>query len=367
MTDISDFDKNLAVTHSLHGYDLAFYDAGKTPFSLYGLLSGDTFLRMPTNIAETVSPGVVELHKNTSGGRVRFRTDSVCVAIRTSMPDKCLMPHMPFLGSSGFDLYVMEAEQWRYCGSFVPPVDRISGYESMIDFGSRKERECLIHFPLYDNVTRLMVGVERNAKIMAGARYRGEKPIVFYGSSITQGGCASRPGNSYTNMISRRLNRDHINLGFSGNAMGELQMARYIASLPMCLLVLDYDHNSGVEQLRNNHEQFFLEVRRRNPELPVIMASRTDIPRTAEEKEEYRMRREIVKNTYEHAIARGDRKVAFIDGSLIFRGAECLGVPDDTCTVDGIHPTDLGFACMAKVFGDMIEQMLPVEPISFAF
>ena len=183
-------------------------------------------------------------------------------AIRAVMPGKCLMPHMPFVGSSGFDVYVSEGEAWSYKGSLIPPTDRKGRYEALVHFGHREMREVTIHFPLYDNVEDLYVGIEPGASLEKGAKYRPVKPFICYGSSITQGGCASRPGNCYSNILSRKLNMDHINLGFSGNAKGEQVMADYIAQLPMSVFLMDYDHNApSIPHLEATHEKFFLTIK----------------------------------------------------------------------------------------------------------
>ena len=359
---IGEIDKNLAVNRTIQGMELKFYNARRAPFHIYGLIpgnEGETFRRIPCEVAERVNPGVLRLHTKTAGGRIRFKTDSACVAIRAYMPKKCLMPHMPFLGSAGFDLYVKEGNEHVYKGSFIPSIDRTDSYESMIEFGSWEMRDIIIHFPLYDGVTDLFIGVEPEAAVERGDLYRSELPIIYYGSSITQGGCASRPGNGYTNIISRNLNVDHVNLGFSGSGKGEPEMAEYIALQPMSLFFLDYDHNAPApEYLAKTHEAFFLTIREKNPELPIIMASETDTAKTPQKAEDILHRRDVIMRTYHNALNRGDRRVMLIDGTEVFKEASKLGVSPDSCTVDGIHPNDLGFACMAKVFGDVISKML---------
>ena len=362
MSGIGQIDKNLMVSGTVQKEDLVYRNVRSRPFAVYGLLpdcEGAPFCRIPRDLAEKINPGVLRLYARTAGGRVRFQTDSSCVAIRAKMPQKCLMPHMPFLGSSGFDLYATEKGNSVYKGSFVPPIDRDDCFESLINFGSRKIRNVTIHFPLYDEVDALCVGVEHGAVLESGEQYRQMKPILYYGSSITQGGCASRPGNCYTNIISRNLNIDHVNLGFSGSSKGEKLMAEYISKQPMSLFVYDYDHNApSVEHLNDTHERFFLTIREKNPDLPVILASRTDTPKTARIAEETTRRRNVIMKTYENALKRGDKQICFIDGSTIFDECAKLGAAADSCTVDGVHPNDLGFACMAHVFGSRIREYL---------
>lgn len=362
MSNIGEIDKNLAVSGTFQGADVNFYNVRQEPFTIYGLVpsgEGEPFRRLPLSVAEQVNEGVLRLHIRTAGGRVRFRTNSGCVAIRAIMPNKNHMPHMPFLGSSGFDLYEEDGGKYIYRGSFVPPVDRADSYESIIKFSEQKMRDLTINFPLYDGVDDLYIGIEPGAELAAGGKYALDKPVIFYGSSITQGGCASRPGNCYSNIITRSLNIDHVNLGFSGSARGEKIMAEYIIKQPMSLFFCDYDHNApDVEHLARTHEAFFLTIRDKHPNLPIIMASRTDTPKTTAIREDTLRRRDVVLRTYVNALKRGDEHVKFIDGTEVFKEAAKLGVAADSCTVDGVHPNDLGFACMAKVFGDAIAEMI---------
>ena len=243
----------------------------------------------------------------------------------------------------------------------MPPVNREGYYEALVRLDACKERDLMIHFPLYDNVDELWIGLEKNATLQEGGQYRNLDPVIYYGSSITQGGCASRPGNAYPAIISRQLNCDFRNLGFSGSSRGEQISAQYIAEQPMCVFVMDYDHNAPTPaHLAQTHEPFFLTVREKRPELPIVLVSRTDTPRTPQVEKNILQRWETVRRTYENALKRGDKLVYLVDGRTIFPCASALGIPADSCTVDGLHPNDLGFACMAKVIGEKVKQALPL-------
>ena len=362
MSDIGKIDPNLAVSGKVGDTQVLFYDVRHAPFTVYGLLPpapGEPWRRIPEALAKQVNPMVAILHTRTAGGRVRFRTDSDCIAIRSVKASRDLMPHMPFLGSDGFDLYAVEETDWHYCGSFIPPIDTQDSYEAILHFDSRRMRDLVIHFPLYSSVQDLYIGVSPEAAVLPGGSYRPEKPVVFYGSSITQGGCASRPGNSYSNMISRMLNVDHLNLGFSGNAKGEGVLADYIGGLPMSVFFMDYDHNApDTDWLQATHEPFFLRIRQAQPELPIIFATKTDYSVTAHSARDTEKRRQIIWKTYDNARRRGDRHVYFVDGQEVFTLAKKLGLGPEACTVDGCHPNDLGFACMAQTFAEVIKQVL---------
>lgn len=346
--NISQIDRNFAIQTSLNQKNMKFYDIADKSFDIYGVFyENGVYRRIPKKIAEAVSEGVFNLHTNTAGGRVRFVTDSEYVAVKSYMIDIGKMPHFALTGSAGFDLYVGEKEE--YFGSFVPPFDMTDGYESVIHFGSRKAREITVNFPLYSSVEKLFIGLEESAELKKSSGYKHKKPIVFYGSSITQGGCASRPGNSYQSIISRELKSDFVNLGFSGNAKAEDEMAHYISSLDMSVFVYDYDHNAPTpEHLKNTHQKMFLTIREKNPDLPILILSRPKYKLTEEEKQ----RLEIIRKTFDDARDSGDKNVYFICGTELMEYAGNDG------TVDGCHPNDLGFCSMAKALIPVLKSVL---------
>ncbi len=349
MKDIVDVDKNFLVKTKIDKEDIVFYDPRKTPFQLFGLFYEDgKFRRFPEEIARTVSDEVNLLHSRTAGGRLRFRTDSPYIAISVKMGGVSKIPHFTLIGSAGFDLYVRENGKETFYGIFKPTFATIEEYEYLIDFKTKMPRELTIHFPQYSEVCELYLGVSDDAVIEPPTPYKSQMPIVYYGSSITQGGCASRPGNAYPNIISRRFDCDYINLGFAGSAKAEREIAEYISQMDMSLFVYDYDWNAlNTEDLSNTHEKMFKTIRSANPTLPIIIMSRPKINLDDEEKE----RLDIIRTTYNHAVASGDQNVYFIPGTKLMEMAGTDG------TVDGIHPNDLGFASIAKALGDEIEKI----------
>ena len=318
-------------------------------FCIYGVYrEGDRFRRMPEKAAKTVSEGVLRLHSNTAGGRVRFITDSPYIAIHAKMDKAAKMSHFPVTGTIGFDLYADN----RYVNTFVPPRDTVDGYEKVLDFydvkeGDTTKREITINFPLYSDVLELYIGLKDGCYLGKASDYRNTKPVVFYGSSITQGGCASRPGACYEAILSRNLDMDYINLGFSGNAKAEDEIIEYIANMDMSVFVYDYDNNAPTtEHLEKTHEKMFKAVREKHPILPIIIMSRPKYYLTKEQT----IRRGIIENTYKNALNNGDKNVYFLDGKALTALCKHEG------TVDNCHPTDFGFASMAmaleKVFTD---------------
>ena len=348
MNDISKIDKNFQIQSNIGKDDVAFYNVLSEPFRVYGVFYEDgKFRRMPIEAARRVSPGVYSLHANTAGGRVCFKTDSPYVAINVKMANVGKMSHFALCGSSGFDLYL----DGVYYRSFIPPFGITDGYESVIDIGAGAPtvREVMINMPLYSDVCEMHIGLSNKADILPPTPYRVEKPVVFYGSSVTQGGCASRPGTSYQGFLSRWHSFDYVNLGFSGNAHGQDEMADYIASLDMSVFVMDYDHNAPTkEHLEKTHERFFRRIRAAQPTLPIIFISMPKPYLSATELE----RLNIIKRTYERAVADGDRNVYLIDGR------DLLSLVGAEGTVDFTHPTDLGFWSMAKTISKVIAPLL---------
>ncbi len=335
MADISNIDKNFATPKSILQEGVKFYNPLKAPFVVSGVKYVDgIFYRMDPAVADKVSDGVRYLNTNNAGGRIRFKTDSGYVAICAKYDSVGKMPHFAFSGSIGFDIYVDNV----YSGTFMPSVDITDTLESIVYIGNNGVREIVINFPLYSSVSAVSVGIDEKATILPPTPYINDKPIVYYGSSITQGGCASRSGNSYQAMISREFNVDYINLGFSGNAKAEDVMIDYIKGLTMSLFVYDYDHNAPTpEHLKNTHEKMYLAIRKEHPNIPIVMMTRPKKVRTEEENE----RLEIVQKTYQNAKNRGE-------WVYMLGGDDLTAICGNDGTVDNCHPTDFGFYSMAQ-------------------
>ena len=336
------------VPESVSRPDMRFISALTPPVAVYGVMYVDgMFRRIPETLAKRTNEGVTELHADTAGGRARFVTNSPYVILHAEMPRVSKMPHFAVTGSAGFDLYADN----EYCGTFVPPMDMADGYDAVIDFPEEKRREITVHFPLYSRVSAVYFGVSATAELLPAAPYKDVPPAVFYGSSITQGGCASRPGLAYQNILSRLTGIDHVNLGFSGSAKGEACMAEYIAALPMSAFILDYDHNAPTpEHLAATHEAFFKTVRKANPTLPVLLMSRPKAVLTADEEQ----RLAVVRNTYNNARAAGDENV------YLLTGPELMAMCGNEGTVDNCHPNDLGFVSMARALAPILSSALSI-------
>ena len=331
--------------------DIRFHSVHDHPFRIYGLFFQDgKFRRLPEAVAKKGHETVLEHHACTAGGRLRFKTDSAYVAIAAKLPNVGKMAHFALTGSAGFDMYVKKDGVDKYVCSLRPSFYITDSIVRMFDFGNREMREITIHFPLYGEVSELYIGLQEDATTAKAPPYAYEKPIVYYGHSITQGGCASRPGNAYPAILSRKYNVDHVNLGFSGGGRGEQAIVDYIAGLDMQVLVMDYDHNApNAQHLQDTHERMFQTIREKNPTLPVIMMTSTTMPRFSDDRPK---RRDIIYHTYLHAEERGDENVYFWDGSQAFDAYH------DYATVDGAHPNDYGFVVIADSLEPVLKKAL---------
>lgn len=342
--------------------DTVFFEARDERVTLCGFVdprNDSEYRRVPADVAKATSDLVSQLAVNTAGGRVRFATDSPYVIIKSEMEWMADMAHFPRSGSSAFDFYIRHGDNYIFKQSFMPGGPE-KGYEGKADIPYPGMNEVMINFPSYSPVTNLYIGVKDGSAVRPATEYKYKKPVVYYGSSITQGACACRPGNSYEAIISNELDCDYINLGFSGSARAEDAITGYIASLDMSVFVLDYDHNAPTpEYLGATHKKMFSRIREAQPTLPIVIVSMPvyitdggvavspfDLPTVLR-------RRDIIKKTYDDAVAAGDKNVAFVDGTTLFDGTY-----PELCTVDTVHPNDAGFFCMAEKIGAAVKAFL---------
>lgn len=351
---ITEIDKNFA-EKTLTQTSGTEYKIPCKPFALYGCHYDERygFIKIDPETAKQISDGVAWGSRCTAGVRLTFSTDSHFLGISAKLYAKCLMNHMPFVGSAGFTLCETIDEAERFIHNFVPDMDvDNSEFSSKAQLCGDRMRDYVLYFPLYSGVERLSIELESGAKLEEYKKYEHKKRIMYYGSSITQGGCASRADNCYQSLVSEWTNTDYIIYGFSGNAKGEHKMAEILRDTPCDLFVCDYDHNApDAEHLRKTHLELYKTFRskKENANIPVVFLSKPDgtvLPDFAE-------RYDIIKATYDYALSVGDKNVRIIRGTDLF--PEKLR---EHCTVDGTHPTDLGFWFMAKGIYEVVSGLL---------
>lgn len=353
---MENFDKNMIIATELGKEDILFYSVKEAPFKLYGLFDkelGKRMSRMDIPTAKKVSDGVAWGAYATAGAKVRFKTDSDYIAVSLKLDGELGdWPQMSGVAAYGCDLYEICNGEYIFKSSFIPPLHKFGTYEQIIELKNEEKllREYVINLPIYGQVDEMYIGINKDALLKEGEDFFNTVPVYFYGSSITQGGCMSRPGMCYVNILSRKYNMNIHNLGFAGNAKGETEMAKYISGLKMSMFVYDYDYNSpSPDHLLKTHRPMFEIIRKKNPCLPIIIMSGV----SGGDYKERIVRRDIIKKTYDNAVAAGDKNVYFIDGSEIFKK---YGFSWNEPTVEGCHPTDLGFALMAAAVSEVIDE-----------
>ncbi len=347
--DFTKIDENMRVETQIQRDGLKFYDVDQAPFKIHGVFrDGDRYVRMPRSLADNVNDSIKWLNGHTSGGRIRFVTDSPYIAMKLQISGASKFSFFSITGLMGCDVYSKK----RYYGTIIPPLDTDTQYENVIDIPDAKEREYTINLPIYSCVHKVYIGIKEGSTLKAAGDYGITKPIVYYGSSVTQGGCASRPGNTYPSIISRELDADFISFGLAGSAKGEQEIANHIASLDMSAFCYDYDYNApSLEHYKNTHEKFFKIVRKAHPDIPILMTTRPKKHLSDGEKQ----RIAVVLETYNNAVAAGDKNVYFIKGSDLLDDAIA-----ESALIENCHPNDCGFASMARVIANKLKDVLKI-------
>lgn len=323
------------------------------PIKIYGLPlfeENGKLERLPDEVIEKV-PTLEFFGKRCPGGRLCFRTNSPKFKVKANF--KTLGPDagMSVFSCQSFDVLAGDRKMPRFLGLVTPYNLQTFSFEATFDKGAEME-DITIYLARNEKIEDITIEIEDGALIEEPTPYR-YKPIVFYGSSITEGGCCSNVKNSYTSILSSRLDADFYCLGFSGSAKGELPMADFINTLDMSMFVFDYDHNApDAEHLRQTHEPFFKRIREVHPYLPIVIMT---MPKEIYD-EVNDERASVIKQTYLNAIENGDGNVYFIDGEEFYGPEERY-----LCTIDGVHPNSLGFLRMANIIEPTLRKILEVR------
>ncbi len=311
--------------------------------------------RLPSNVTTKVNRKVREHLHNTAGMKFRFVTDSRRIRIKWMPTDKTLgLPHMPSTGVSGIDVYRWDKKLNRWC--YVPLgiyMSNPKGYS--VHFDWLPNTPCLINLPLYNGIKSFELGIDPKATIKPHP-YTGKvtKPVVFIGTSITHGGCASRPGMAFVNIVGRKLDIPIVNLGFSGGGAMEEEMCDYLARIDASCYVLDCMWNMGMTNWKarrgrnvdENYEPFIRRLRAKRPNVPIVMAERCDVYCAGPNPQD-----RFIRTLYDKLKAKGWKNLYYLSKEKMYSG-------DFEGTVDGIHPSDYGMMSMAEAFGGAVKEAL---------
>ena len=354
---IEDFDPNMAVQQSVVENGVRWIDGTKLPIE--GRAFGDVdhyYDRLPSGVTAKVNGGVRSMKHHTAGMQFRFTTDSKTLHFKwVPYHPRLSMDHMPSTGVSGIDVYQLAKDgKWRY----VKTGRITSSKGGSLTIPWTPGTPCLVNLPLYNGVKSFALGIDPAAKLEKAPPHRGaSKPVVFYGTSITHGGCCSRPGLAFVNVVGRDLDVPIVNLGFSGSGVMEYEMSEHLARIDASCYVLDCLWNMGMTKAsdvnnrrgRNvdeNYEPFIRNLRAKRPGVPIVMAERCDVychPQNSQDK--------FIRKLYEKLIAEGWTDLVYLPKDKMYTG-------DLEGTVDGCHPNDWGMMSMAKAFGEAVRQAL---------
>lgn len=313
------------------------------------------FDRLPASAESKVRGAVWSLSRNSAGLCVRFTTDAPQIQAQWTLTSANLaMPHMPATGVSGLDLYVKDDHgHWRWLANGRPAAQ--TNTQSLVAELDKQPRDYLLYLPLYNGVSSVEIGLPPDAKLSPAEPYPSghTKPIVFYGTSITQGGCASRPGMVHTAIIGRKLNFPVVNLGFSGNGQMEKALGELLAEIDAAVYVLDCLPNLNAEQVRERTEPLVKQLREKHADTPILLVedrTYSDAFLNKGKRDHNNSSRRELRAAYERLQKAGVKGLYYLEGEKL------LG-DDNEGTVDSSHPTDLGFLRQAEAF---IEALKPV-------
>jgi len=312
---------------------------------LYGKITQDTkerYERLPAYLEGQIKPGLWKLGRQSAGLYIRFNTNSTEIWCRWTSKFGTHMAHQTLIGSRGVDLYALtDKNEWRFVAAAFPERKSNESTYKIATCLDGKEREYLMYLPLYDSVTSLEIGIDSTA-VMSLPKVdlpKTERPVVMYGTSILQGGCANRPGMASTSIIERRLNREVINLGFSGSAHLEPEIAEVLASAEdPSIFVFDYVPNASVKEIEERGEKFFRIVRDAHPDVPILFL---EDPYFSKYEWMSNMREEVdTRNAAQRALfaklkKQGEKKIWYL------KSDDMVG-HDNEAFVEGVHFTDLG-------------------------
>lgn len=335
--------------------DLKYIDAKQ--FKLIGkgfVDSTDMYCRLPSALKGKTRPPVWSLSRNCAGLAVRFHTNSPVIAAKWEVTGDIVMNHFAPSGIKGLDLYCFKDKKWQFVNAARP-----AGKSSSVTIISNmegKDMEYMLYLPLYDGLKSLEIGVAPNAVIgepLVDLPKSG-KPVVIYGTSITQGGCASRAGMACSNILSRMLEREVVNLGFSGNGQLDLEVADFIGDIDASCFIMDCLPNCSAAQINEKYASFVSIIRKKRPDVPILMVENPLYPHMYFSQSVFKNINEKnadLRRIYLDQKGKGDRNIYYLK-------ADKLIGDDYEGTVDGVHCTDLGFLRMAQDMYPAVKKLI---------
>ncbi|MBP7461595.1 MAG: SGNH/GDSL hydrolase family protein [Candidatus Delongbacteria bacterium] len=309
--------------------------------------------RLPSKAKSQVRDELWTLSQHSAGMVIPFISNSRTIVVRWKLRFNFKLTHMTGSGIRGLDLYAFDSltNQWRYVGTGRP--DSLVNQKTVGRNMTPADRRFQLYLPLYDGIDSLAIGIDSGAYLRPD-RNQDQLPLVFYGTSITQGCSASRPGMAYPAIIGRWLNRKTINLGFSGNGRMDMALADLIGELPSEMIILDCLPNLTLEQITTNVQPFIIRLRQLQPETPILLVENVLFPPMwSDTSLHYAIthKNNLLKQEYQELLEKGYRNIHYVE-------AENLIGQDGETAVDGTHLTDIGMQRIAEQLADRITSIL---------
>ncbi len=319
------------------------------------------YYRLPYKLKGVVRNELWQLGCDGAGIAIRFSTDAQCIGAQWTLTYNFGMSHMAYTGIKGMDLYVLDGDKdWKFAGTAFPNGKNSNSVFVRKMYGGKKE--YMIYLPLYDGVEEMAIGIDSTATLYAPSGSLAEKklPVLIYGTSITQGGCVSRPGMAYPAIMSRKLNRPVINLGFSGNGRMDGNMADWIKTIPVSAIVLDCLPNCTYNTTRDSSDYFIGSIAYANPNVPVYLVNNFEYPQQfilPDNNDDMVKENILIKDIYKRLRKYGTEITDPVTGEKYKTGplknlrfidvSKDKGIGNED-TVDGNHMTDLGTTHFAE-------------------
>lgn len=352
--DVSKLDPAMAASKAA-ATELQWFDV--TEFGVEGRILADEerlswFDRFPKSAQGVVPDPVWNLSRDSAGMMARFRTDSTSIQVHYKLTKSRLgMAHMAATGVSGVDLYARDpAGKWKWVQVAKPETQEVK--VEVVKGLAAGMREMAAYLPLYNGVEFLKIGVSKKSKF-EGLPPRA-KPIVFYGTSITHGACASRPGMVHTAILGRRLDLPVVNLGFSGNGRMDQGVGKYLVEIDAAAYVIDCLPNMQPADVTAKCLALVRQIRAAKPTTPIVLVEDRRFTNdwiTPEKQAFHTANHAALKSAYEALIAEKQTKLYYIDGDHLYG--------DDTeGATDASHANDLGFMRQADIFEPVLRAAL---------
>jgi len=333
---------------TLHWHDARFLTVGGRGWTdVKGFFS-----RLPAKSEKTVLTEVWELSQQSAGIYVGFSTDSGSISARWTLLNEKLDGYvMSAIGASGLDLYAQDGDEWRWLAVGIPRAK--NAYADIVRGLPPGKRNYLLYLPLRNGVESLEIGVDTQAVPMPFTPFSG-RPIVYYGTSIVHGEGASRPGMCHAAILGRRLKREVINLGFAGAGAMDVEIAQLMGEIGAAIYIIDCLPNMTAPVIEERTVQFVDALRSVRTDIPIVLVEDRTYANAwliGNSYERHQASRQALRDSYNRLIASGVSRLHYVEGEQLLDG-------DNEATVDGSHPSDLGYTHYADALEAVLRRLL---------